>query len=479
MNQSIKSKILVSVFLLTLLIVLIVSGLLIFFDEKEKVYKIKASSEKILTKASEKLTGIINDDDNEKRDFLFDLLINSPNIIGVRLGYPSTEIEGRMFDRDDGVIPYNINLEDKVFNGHVLLKLEKEIVDGNGEQYLLSLYVSNSEIKTSLYLYTIKILIFALVLIISIIVLVDSSLRVHLFKPLKEFTKEISTIKQSKNIDKFKTYQNKKDEISLLVNSYLNYIENFYIINSYITKIIGELKDISDKNEDVVKEISNIISNESDSLDKISSVLTQFSDSINRMSIDTRASSEKLSESTSKAKSGFSIIDEIIKSMSTIGTYSKKIKSSLEFIYDITEETDMLALNASIEAAKAKEYGKGFSVVATEIRKLAEKSQVTAKEIDGRIEENNDIVENARDVIENSQKTIKEVLETAILSDRIVSDISQSIDEQVASQRGILNSVNTINNFMHKLATTTDKIKESSASIDELVEKLLNVTKSV
>jgi len=478
MNQSIKSKIIISIFILNLFIIFIVSGLLILLDEKEREISISSSAEKVFDDAFQKLVDIINDNDSEKRDLLFDILIHFPNIIAVRLDYPSTEIEGRMINEEKKVINYNINWEEKIFKGNLLLKLQKEI-NINDKQYMLSLYISNNEIKTSLFLYSIKILIFALVLIISITIILNNLLHIHLFKPLKMFTKQISTIKQSENVEKFRAYKDKKDEISILVSSYLNYIDNFYIINSYITKIIGELKNISDKNDNVVEEISNIITNESSSINNISSVLEEFSESVNKMSIKTKASSDKLSESTDKAKSGFSIIDEIIKNMGTIGTYSKKIKSSLEFIYDITEETDMLALNASIEAAKAKEYGKGFSVVATEIRKLAEKSQVTAKEIDSRIEENNDIVDNARDIIENSQKTIKEILETAILSDKIVSDISNSIDEQIINHRNLINSVNTINNFMNKLITTTDKMKDSSKSIDDLVEKLMNVTKSI
>jgi propanediol dehydratase large subunit len=88
-------------------------------------------------------------------------------------------------------------------------------------------------------------------------------------------------------------------------------------------------------------------------------------------------------------------------------------------------------------------------------------------------------VDNARDIIENSQRTIKEVLETAILSDRIVSDISNSIDEQITNQRNMINSVTAINSFMNKLINTIDKIKDSSKSIEDLVEKLLNVTKSI
>ena len=109
------------------------------------------------------------------------------------------------------------------------------------------------------------------------------------------------------------------------------------------------------------------------------------------------------------AKASFTLIDRITTSISDISEQSKKIQNALSLIYDVTNETEMLAMNASIEAAKAGDFGKGFSVVANEIRELAEKSQDSVSDIDEKIRQNNEIVENTQNVIADSQKILKEI----------------------------------------------------------------------
>jgi methyl-accepting chemotaxis protein len=137
----------------------------------------------------------------------------------------------------------------------------------------------------------------------------------------------------------------------------------------------------------------------------------------------------------------------------------------------------MLAMNASIEAAKAGEFGKGFSVVANEIRELAEKSQDSVSDIDEKIKQNNEIVENTQNVIADSQKTLKEILEMTVVSDQFLSQISTAINETSTGQDELLKAVNNINNAMTKIVSLVGEMKTRATKIDEISSNMESILK--
>lgn len=158
------------------------------------------------------------------------------------------------------------------------------------------------------------------------------------------------------------------------------------------------------------------------------------------------------------------ITNKVIVSIEELEERSRSISNIVDAINNIAEETNLLSLNASIEAARAGEAGRGFSVVAEEIRKLADQSLNSANEI-GRIIEQmisqtHDVVETARqaEVIVDSQKTA-------------VSTTTTSFDDMNQQITNLMDSLSTITNDVNSMGVSRDTTLSAIESISSISEE--------
>jgi methyl-accepting chemotaxis protein len=148
----------------------------------------------------------------------------------------------------------------------------------------------------------------------------------------------------------------------------------------------------------------------------------------------------------------------------------KQINQRISIIGEIARQTNILALNAAIEAARAGEYGRGFSVVAAEVRKLAERSRAAANEIDGFAQEGVKSIE----LVQNKIQTLVPEIEKNV---KMIGIISDSGTEQQQGSHQIHSAVNQLNDITQQtaaasedLANFAERLTKESEELKKLVE---------
>ena len=165
-------------------------------------------------------------------------------------------------------------------------------------------------------------------------------------------------------------------------------------------------------------------------------------------------------------------------SMDEINEKVKAINSAITVIDQIAFQTNILSLNAAVEAATAGEAGKGFAVVAQEVRNLANRSAEAAKEIKNLVEEANIKTNDGKlissDMIEGYKELNKNISETI----NIIEDVSGASKEQMLGIEQINQAVNMLDRVTQENAFESNQIKEISQSVSKLAYDLLTDAKS-
>jgi methyl-accepting chemotaxis protein len=185
-------------------------------------------------------------------------------------------------------------------------------------------------------------------------------------------------------------------------------------------------------------------------------------------------------------------LDEASKTIATVEQEASNVNSVLDVIRGIAEQTNLLALNAAIEAARAGEQGRGFAVVADEVRTLASRTQDSTQDIQRMLEGLQQGVKSSVDAISASVDTARETVESASITGQSLSDVKKIIDSisqmtvQVASaveeQSQVVDEINknlnSIGEYSNDVASGADTATRSCLTLDELSESLTNEVNS-
>lgn len=343
----------------------------------------------------------------------------------------------------------------------------KQIYSEKLNLFFLS-YMDTKEMNLIFQKFSFNFIIFSLI-IIFIFILSENFILKRIFIPLHNLSEHLFKLSKG-HFKYFETNIPENTELGQVIKSVNYMIETFINVLVKISNLSVTLRNIVNQNNNIISDLSEYTNNQATSIEEISSILEESVSSINQISENADQGLKKLSESARKGEEGTFLIDKIISKINDLVEQSNNINQSLELINELTEQTNLLALNASIEAARAGETGKGFAVVASEIRKLAERSAATSKEIAEKIGKNNEIVEATLKLVNTSSETFKSIINIALTANRILTDISQAINEQAEGSKEIISSIDNISESSQQIIEIVDKIK----SIAEILNKESN-----
>jgi len=260
-------------------------------------------------------------------------------------------------------------------------------------------------------------------------------------------------------------------------------------INSSIANTGGQLREQSAAVESVssaIEALSYSIEGLGAMIASQSSVITSSSAAVEEMiaSVDAVASNAQAAASASsdlieEGKGGKAKIDEVGASVASIVRYSENLGEAAGLITEIASRTNLLAMNAAIEAAHAGDAGRGFAVVADEIRKLAEQSSSQAKDISadlGRVSEAIGAVRSASDSAVGSFTSIFE--KSTSLADAVRS-MGDSMAEQRTGGAQVLEGLSRLKDITREIGRGSGEMSAGNAAILDQVQRLTSVNAQV
>lgn len=314
---------------------------------------------------------------------------------------------------------------------------------------------------------------FPIIFLIAIVIVL-AYFRKTIISNLNIIVDEIKQISDGNLTERCSLNVHKESEMGMLADSINKLVDSLRNNINGIINASGNLGSQSEQLMDTSKEFENVIEEMKEKASRIIESIKQMSYAIIEVAKNSGSSAEKATETEKVVEEGTKSVQDVALEMKNIentvssvsgtitelGSSSEKIGEIIGVINEIADQTNLLALNAAIEAARAGEQGRGFAVVADEVRKLAERTTKATKEIESMILS---IQENTRIAVSSMQRGKSEVSKGA--------DIAQRSAEAIYNIKTFMSS---LKEMITQIATASEEQSQVSEEISLSSEEIIH-----
>lgn len=298
---------------------------------------------------------------------------------------------------------------------------------------------------------------------------------------------------------------NSKDEVGELVTYFNRFMERLQNLVKDIVDTTLPLSSLAQNLNTLTSDTNRTIENQQDSATEAKSAVEQMNQSVYLVATNAAEASTVANEAADAAKAGKRVVGNTVNSIQSLAdnvaetaeviqkleSDSNQVGVVLDVIKGIAEQTNLLALNAAIEAARAGEQGRGFAVVADEVRTLASRTQQSTEEIQNTIERLQGAAQSAVNVMNKGNEKARESVDTANLAGQSLDSITQTIDQisqmnaqiadstesQQATSRNIVGSVDAIFQRTEETSQNSHQLASASTQLADLATKLESIAR--